>query len=153
MIFANLVMNKRCNQLINLVYYVFQLISLAVVAAVSAQQYGQNQQQQQPIAILRQASDSSPDGSYQWSYETENGISASEQGQPGPVGEDGTPAVVAQGQYSYTSDDGTPISVSYTADENGFHPEGAHLPVAPPVPEAIARALEYIRSHPQPEQQ
>lgn len=122
----------------------YQVVALALVAVAAAQHA-----EQVPIAILRQSSDVSPDGSYQFNYETENGISASEQGQPGPVGEDGTQAVVVQGQYSYTGPDGTPITVTYTADENGFHAEGAHLPVAPAIPEAIARSLEYNAAHPE----
>ena len=34
------------------------------------------------IGIRSQSSDISPDGSYNWQYETENGISASETGSP-----------------------------------------------------------------------
>ncbi|XP_012282679.1 endocuticle structural glycoprotein SgAbd-2 [Orussus abietinus] len=91
------------------------------------------------IKIRSQYQDISPDGSYSWSYETENGISASETGTPkaAPEGQ----AEVVQGQYSYTAPDGTPISVQYIADENGFRPQGAHLPTPPPIPEAIRRAL------------
>ncbi|XP_029667411.1 endocuticle structural glycoprotein SgAbd-8-like [Formica exsecta] len=123
----------------------FLVVSLALVAVVVAQH------QQQPVAILRQAQDISPEGSYNYAYETENGISASEQGSPQPVGPKGEPVVVAQGQYQYTAPDGTPIAVSYSADENGYHPQGAHLPVAPPVPEQIQRAVDYVLAHPQPE--
>lgn len=87
-----------------------------------------------------------------FSYETENGISAQEQGQlTGGSGKEG-PAVAAQGGFQYTSPDGTPIQLQYVADENGFQPQGAHLPVAPPIPPAIARALEWIAAHPEPEQ-
>ncbi|XP_050448044.1 endocuticle structural glycoprotein SgAbd-8-like [Cataglyphis hispanica] len=124
----------------------FLIVSLAIVAVVVAQQ-----PHQQPLAILRQAQDISPEGSYSFGYETENGISASEQGSPQPVGPKGEHAVVAQGQYQYTAPDGTPIAVSYSADETGFHPQGAHLPVAPPVPELIQRAVDYVLAHPQPE--
>lgn len=53
-----------------------------------------------------------------------------------------------QGSYSYTAPDGTPISASWYADETGFHVEGAHLPTSPPIPAAIAKSLEYIRSLP-----
>ncbi|XP_028179277.1 cuticle protein 3-like [Ostrinia furnacalis] len=72
---------------------------------------------------------------YQYAYETENGIRQHEVGQT----IDGTKA---QGEYSYTGDDGQVYAVSYTADENGFRAQGAHLPTPPPLPEAIAKSLE-----------
>ena len=106
------------------------------------------QQQQQPIAILRQAQDISPEGAYSYSYETENGISHAESGEPRVAGEEGA-AVAAQGQFQYTAPDGTPVAVSYVADENGFQPQGAHLPVAHPIPEAIQRAIAYNLAHPE----
>lgn len=139
-----------------LFWFLFQIVSLAVVAVALAQHpyYTQQQQQlHQPVAILKQAQDSSPEGSYSYLYETENGIAASEQGSPQAVGPKGEPAVVAQGQFQYTAPDGTPITLQYTADENGFHPQGAHLPVAPNVPELIQRAVSYVLAHPQPENQ
>ncbi|KAJ8717627.1 hypothetical protein PYW07_005557 [Mythimna separata] len=85
-------------------------------------------------AILRQ--DNSNDGeTYAYAYETENGIYGEENGVA-------TNGVQAQGGYSYTGDDGKVYSVRYTADENGFQPQGDHLPTAPPVPEEILKALE-----------
>ena len=108
---------------------------------------------QQPVAILRQAQDISPEGSYSFSYETENGIQAAEAGAPQAVGPKGEIGITNQGQFQYTSPDGTPISLTYVADQNGFQPQGAHLPVAPPVPETIQRALAYIAAHPQPQNQ
>ncbi|CAB3255822.1 unnamed protein product [Arctia plantaginis] len=85
-------------------------------------------------AILRQ--DNSNDGeTYSYAYETENGIYAVENG----VASNG---VQAQGEYSYTGDDGIVYSIRYTADENGFVPQGDHIPTAPPIPEEIMKALE-----------
>ncbi|XP_011155841.2 endocuticle structural glycoprotein SgAbd-2 [Solenopsis invicta] len=89
-----------------------------------------------------------PDGSYSYSYQTGNGIQAQEQGQLTKISKD-EDANRVQGSFSYTDNDGNPISLSYVADENGFQPSGSHLPVAPPIPEAILRALEYIAQHPE----
>ncbi|XP_046392160.1 endocuticle structural glycoprotein SgAbd-2-like [Ischnura elegans] len=127
------------------------LLLPVVLAAPQVRQYRPPVRQHQPgehIAILSYVSDGpNPDGSYSYSYQTENGISAAEAGQlknPGTVDE----AMVAQGSYSYTAPDGTPIELRYIADENGFRAEGAHLPVGPPIPPAIQRALDYLATLP-----
>ncbi|XP_039294337.1 larval cuticle protein 1-like [Nilaparvata lugens] len=76
-----------------------------------------------PIPILKDEKNVNPDGSYSYSYETGNGIKAEEQGILKDIpGEDGKPAqaIVAQGSYSYTDNEGHVITVTYTADENGF---------------------------------
>ena len=83
-----------------------------------------------------------------FSYETENGIAAQEEGSIRNPGQQDETAVV-QGAFSYTSPEGYPIKVTYIADENGFRAEGEHLPTPPPIPEAIIRSLEYNRAHPE----
>ncbi|KAF9798820.1 hypothetical protein SFRURICE_020384 [Spodoptera frugiperda] len=110
-----------------------------------------------PVAVARVVADArnaqtlkygnevNPDGSYNYFYETDNGIAAQEQGTPRNFG--GNPPVapsVAQGSFSWTSPEGQPIVISYVADENGYQPSGNAIPTAPPVPAQIARALEYI---------
>ncbi|XP_072940530.1 endocuticle structural glycoprotein SgAbd-2-like isoform X2 [Epargyreus clarus] len=127
---------------------------VAVTFAAPQFQYQQQQYQQgQVIPILKQTQEVNFDGTYQYSYETGNGISAQEQGYLKNAGIKDAEAQVAQGSFAYTSPEGIPISVSYIADENGFRAEGAHLPTPPPIPEAIARALQYIQSQPpQPQQ-
>lgn len=83
-----------------------------------------------------------------FSYETENGISAAQQGAPKQF--EKSVGIVAQGSYQYSAPDGSDIRVEYVADENGYQPSGNVLPVPPPIPKAILRLLEYIATHPQP---
>lgn len=108
-------------------------------------------EQSSPIAIVEESRDGpNPDGSYSWSYKSENGINAREEGSVMASEnnkEDG--AMSVQGSYSYPAEDGTLIEVTYTAGENGFEPKGAHLPTSPPIPKEIMDALEYIASHPE----
>lgn len=73
--------------------------------------------------------------SYNYSYETSNGISAEETGVA-------TNGVKAQGGFAYTGDDGNRYSLTYTADENGFQPQGEHLPTPHPIPEEILKSIE-----------
>ncbi|GBP89589.1 Endocuticle structural glycoprotein SgAbd-2 [Eumeta japonica] len=121
------------------------LLSLLAVASAAPQQAPT-----EPIPIVRQESQVNGDGSYSYSYETGNGINAEQQGDLKKVGD--VEALEVKGQFQYPSD-GENIQLTYTADENGFHPQGAHLPTAPPVPEPIQRALAYLATAPpQPEQ-
>ncbi|XP_057671885.1 pupal cuticle protein 20-like [Diorhabda carinulata] len=97
------------------------------------------------IPILRYGNDPNRgDGSYNYFYETGNGIVAEERGFLKPLGPEGTQE--ADGGYSYTAPNGQRISLQYTADENGFRPVGAHLPTPPPIPDAILRSLERNRN-------
>ncbi|XP_056629908.1 pupal cuticle protein 20-like [Diorhabda sublineata] len=88
------------------------------------------------IPILRLDNNNEGEGTYHYQYETGNGISAQEQGD---ARGDGTKS---NGGFSYTSPEGQQIRLTYTADENGFHPEGSHLPTPPPIPEAILRSIQ-----------
>lgn len=99
------------------------------------------------IPILRY--DNNPnqgDGSYSYAYETGNGIQAQEQGYLKGAGGAAGEAQTAQGSFSYTGPDGARYAISYTADENGFRPVGAHLPTPPPIPDAILRSIEQNRA-------
>lgn len=80
---------------------------------------------------------------YGFELETENGIRQSEQGKAGKI---------VQGEYSYISPEGIPVSVVYVADENGFHPESNLLPTPPPIPEEILRSIQFIEQNPTPEE-
>lgn len=78
-------------------------------------------------------------------YETENGISAEESGKLANPGTDAE-AIRAKGFFRYTGPDNVLYSVTYTADENGFLPEGDHLPTPPPLPDALIKAIEFHRA-------
>ncbi|XP_018302770.1 larval cuticle protein 8 [Mycetomoellerius zeteki] len=106
-----------------------------------------------PIPIVKQALDGpNPDGSYNYNYETGNGIHVQEEGHLNNVGTDNE-ALEAHGSFSFTDADGQTYQISYVANENGFQPEGAHLPTVPPVPPQILKALQYIAEHPEENQE
>lgn len=84
--------------------------------------------------ILKLNSEVTADG-FSYDFETSNGIKADAQGVA-------TNGVQSQGSFSYKGDDGQDYSITYTADENGYQPRGAHLPTPPPIPEAILKSLE-----------
>ncbi|XP_022814060.1 cuticle protein CP14.6-like [Spodoptera litura] len=126
---------------------------LAVVAVVAADVSHLVRNPEADAQILKQVADVLPD-QYNYSYETSNGIAAQESGALKNVGSDAE-AIAVQGANSYTAPNGERIAVTYVADENGYQPQGAHLPVPPApqeIPEYIVRALEYIRTHPPKEE-
>ncbi|CAG4940845.1 unnamed protein product [Parnassius apollo] len=88
---------------------------------------------------------------YQFSFETDNGIAAQADGKLTVLGPNST-AHQVQGSVSYTSPEGQKIVTTYVADESGYHPTGDHLPAPMPIPEYIARAIEYIAAHPYKEE-
>ncbi|XP_049869659.1 flexible cuticle protein 12-like [Pectinophora gossypiella] len=79
---------------------------------------------------LRYDSDNIGVDGYNYNVQTSNGISQQEQGQLINPGTDNE-AIAVRGQFSYTGPDGQQYTVTYVADENGFQPQGAHLPVPP----------------------
>jgi len=86
--------------------------------------------------IVQQQKDILPQGDYTYSSKTSNGIEANESGQlkanPAPKTAESPAQIIAvQGQFSYVGPDGVTYTVRYVADENGFQPDAAHLPVAP----------------------
>uniref|UniRef100_A0A224XS48 Putative cuticle protein n=1 Tax=Panstrongylus lignarius TaxID=156445 RepID=A0A224XS48_9HEMI len=101
--------------------------------------------------ILRQEQDTQFDGSFNYAYETENGINGQASGvlkNPGREDE----GISIEGSYSWTSPEGIPITITFIADEQGYRAQGDAIPTSPPVPEAIQRALDYIRSLPPPKE-
>jgi len=65
----------------------------------------------------------------QISYETSDGVSRQEQAVLKNVGTDNE-ALSVRGTITWVAADGQQYTLNYIADENGFQPEGAHLPKA-----------------------
>ncbi|XP_063619219.1 flexible cuticle protein 12-like [Cydia splendana] len=104
-------------------FVVFALIVTAVAAAP----------QRSPDAdaqVLKYDAENIGVDGYRFAYETSNGIKSEEQAQLNNAGTDNE-AIAVRGSFSYTGPDGVVYTVTYIADENGFQPQGAHLPVAP----------------------
>nr|CAH7754163.1 unnamed protein product [Callosobruchus chinensis] len=125
----------------------------AAQPAVSFQRHVQEQQQQGPwvptaeqqaqyaqieaaneksraAQILHYANDNIGVDTYSYAIDQSDGITKNEDGQvinPGSENE----SIAVRGQYSYVGPDGTVYTVTYIADENGFQPQGAHIPQAP----------------------
>ncbi|CAG9829504.1 unnamed protein product [Diabrotica balteata] len=72
--------------------------------------------------ILRFESNYNPEGGYEYAYETDNGISAQQQGFPIQP-PDSHPSIGVTGFFAYTSPEGRQIYTRYTADENGYRVE------------------------------
>ncbi|PZC82072.1 hypothetical protein B5X24_HaOG211162 [Helicoverpa armigera] len=122
-------------------YFIVALCLFACAYAASPEQAAQ---------VLRSDFNQSPEGNFQYAYETDNGIAGQAEGKVKVVGKDEVALEVA-GANSYKSPEGQVISVTYVANENGYQPQGDHLPTPPPaepIPEYIARALQYIAEHP-----
>ncbi|XP_055845519.1 pupal cuticle protein Edg-78E-like [Episyrphus balteatus] len=96
------------------------------------------------VEVLRFGSQVDNDGTYGYEYELSNGVTAQESGIGGQY---------ANGGFRHYSPEGELIELAYTADDAGFHPVAAHLPTPPPIPDHILKAIQYIESHPTPEEQ
>ncbi|KAG5877071.1 hypothetical protein JTB14_014554 [Gonioctena quinquepunctata] len=107
----------------------------------------------EPIPIVKYDNEGvNPDGSYQWNYETGNGISAQETGQVKVGANPEEAELEVAGSYEYTEEDGSKVKVSYISNKDGFQPQGDILPTPHPIPAAIQRGLEWAAAHPPTEE-
>ncbi|KAJ3653979.1 hypothetical protein Zmor_013197 [Zophobas morio] len=102
-----------------------KLISaLAVLVACAA---AAPQRDSKDAVIVKYESDNIGLDGYNFAYETSDGTSAQEQGQLQNAGSENE-AISVRGQFSFVGLDGQTYTVTYVADENGFQPQGAHIP-------------------------
>ncbi|XP_013110238.1 larval cuticle protein 65Ab1-like [Stomoxys calcitrans] len=81
------------------------------------------------VEIVKSDSDVGPE-KFNFDWETSDGSTHKANGDLKDAGSDHE-AIVVHGSYSWTDEKtGEHFTVEYVADENGFQPKGAHLPVA-----------------------
>ncbi|XP_039954904.1 larval cuticle protein 2-like [Bactrocera neohumeralis] len=115
------------------------VLLVAFVAYASAAAVSSSDDAHAEVSVLK--SDVRVDG-FDTALETSNSIHVVQHGdEKGNI----------NGEYGWVSPEGEHVSVNYVADESGYHPQSELLPVAPPVPEAIVKALAYIAAHPSKE--
>ncbi|ODM98267.1 Larval cuticle protein LCP-17 [Orchesella cincta] len=121
-------------------------IVIAALFGVAAAQQFRATRTADEIVITRSENENNGDGTFRWVSELSDGTKLEQSGyvKDGPDPEN--PIQVIQGSYSYVSPDGEQINLKYIADENGFQPEGDHLPTPPPIPEEIQKALNLIQA-------
>merc|ERR1712106_947666 len=85
-------------------------------------------QEEKDAEIIRNDYQLNEDGSFQADVETSNSISTSVSGQSFPGNEPETGSYTMTGSYRYTAPDGTPIEVTWTADELGYRAESDAIP-------------------------
>ncbi|CAH0727818.1 unnamed protein product, partial [Brenthis ino] len=84
----------------------------------------------EPTKILRSEHEQSPEGQYNFNFETDDGTSRQEEGTLKEVlDEEKKPhnVVVVRGSYTYVSD-GKPDTITYEADEKGYRASGDSIP-------------------------
>lgn len=99
-------------------------------AAVLSQKPQPGFQTNQPPTILSMKSTQEDDGSFQFSYKTDEPASVEAFGEPRQFGDE--VRVVMWGSYNFTAIDSAgnpvPVVVTWYADENGFHAESDIIP-------------------------
>ncbi|XP_061710367.1 uncharacterized protein LOC133520081 [Cydia pomonella] len=113
-----------------------RVVLLALIAAC----WAAPQQNPQEVQILRQESDNSGLGGYQFVYELSDGSKHEEQGELKNQGTENE-AIAVRGQYSWVGPDGVTYVVSYIADENGFQPTIEQGPGGAVPPGVVASLL------------
>ncbi|XP_011501511.1 PREDICTED: endocuticle structural glycoprotein SgAbd-8-like [Ceratosolen solmsi marchali] len=121
---------------------------LLLVVCLLATSYCQDDLFRKPEKIIKASNDVGDKlGNYAFVYETEGGILQKEVGSRKYEGTDAETQLI-QGSVQYNAPDGTPVALSWTADEFGAQVSGTHLPTPPPIPPEIQRALDWLAKQP-----
>ncbi|XP_054734983.1 endocuticle structural glycoprotein SgAbd-5-like [Anastrepha obliqua] len=78
------------------------------------------------VQIVNFSNDNVGANGYNFAFETSDGVSRKEMATVKNAG-----SISVEGTVSWTGPDGVQYTLNYVADEHGFQPQGAHLPVGP----------------------
>lgn len=92
----------------------------------------------EPVAILRSEFSGPTGDTWTHSFAADNGIEQETTGELKTIGD--ATVYVMRGSYSYPGTDGLTYVVDWFADETGFHPSAAHLPLPVEIPFPEQRA-------------
>ncbi|EDW17489.1 endocuticle structural protein SgAbd-6 [Drosophila mojavensis] len=81
----------------------------------------------QQATILRYDNENIGTDGYNFGYETSDGVTRQEQAELKNAGTE-QEALSVRGSVSWVAPDGQTYTLNYIADENGFQPQGDHLP-------------------------
>lgn len=99
------------------------ILAIAVTACLAAPTPNED------ATVLKYESAVNVDG-YNFALQTSDGTNRDETGELKNAGAENE-ALVVRGSFSWVAPDGQTYSINFVADETGYHPEGAHIPVAP----------------------
>ncbi|KAI9587673.1 endocuticle structural protein SgAbd-6-like [Glossina fuscipes] len=97
---------------------VFGVLALAACAIAAPQK---------DVEVLEYEADNIGIGGYKFSYKLSDGTTRTEEAVVNNAGTDNE-SLSVRGSVSWVAPDGQTYTVNFVADENGFQPEGAHLP-------------------------
>ncbi|KAK7867368.1 hypothetical protein R5R35_008913 [Gryllus longicercus] len=101
---------------------------LLVLAAVAALAAAAPQADPRQATIVEEVNEPSIGvGPWKWSFRTSDGVSRSEEGVLVDAGTENE-HIEVRGTASWTDANGNAYTLTYTANQDGFQPQGAHLP-------------------------
>ncbi|EDV95676.1 endocuticle structural protein SgAbd-6 [Drosophila grimshawi] len=98
------------------------VVGLLVLAAASSSARPQND-----VEVLEYESDNIGIGGYKFSYKLSDGTTRTEEATVNNAGTENE-SLSVRGSVSWVAPDGQTYTINFVADENGFQPEGAHIP-------------------------
>ncbi|XP_013110224.1 endocuticle structural protein SgAbd-6-like isoform X1 [Stomoxys calcitrans] len=100
---------------------VFGIVSMVLACAWAAPQGNKD------VEIVEQTNENIGIDGYKFSYTLSDGTTRTEEGTVINAGTENE-SLSVKGTISWVAPDGQTYTINFVADENGFQPEGAHIP-------------------------